>query len=190
MAHQWFGDLVTMQWWDDIWLNEGFATWMANKPLAAARADWNVDVDEAEENRTALGLDSLKSTRPIHSDVSTPAQIDEAFDAIAYQKGAAVLRMVEHYVGAETFKKGVNATSRPTPTATRRPRTSPRRSPARRGNRSSASLPTFVNQPGVPLLDVTLACDERPHHGDAGAASASPSTRPKPRPAGGRSRCA
>ena len=100
MAHQWFGDLVTMQWWDDIWLNEGFATWMANKPLAAAHSDWNVDVDEAEENRTALGLDSLNTTRPIHNDVSTPAQIDEAFDAIAYQKGAAVLRMLESYVGA------------------------------------------------------------------------------------------
>ena len=109
MAHQWFGDLVTMQWWDDIWLNEGFATWMANKPLAAAHADWNVDVDEAQENQTALALDSLQSTRPIHSDVTTPAQIDEAFDAIAYQKGAAVLRMLESYVGAETFKKGINA---------------------------------------------------------------------------------
>src|SRR5947208_9683270 len=108
MAHQWFGDLVTMQWWDDLWLNEGFATWMANKPLAAAHPDWTIAIDEAQENQTALALDSLKSTRPIHADVETPAQIDEAFDAIAYQKGAAVLRMIEGYVGADTCRKGVN----------------------------------------------------------------------------------
>src|SRR5262249_57389072 len=109
MAHQWFGDLVTMSWWDDIWLNEGFATWMANKPLAAIRPDWNVAVDEEQETQKALSIDSLKSTRPIHSDVQTPAEIDEAFDAIAYEKSAAVLRMIESYVGEETFRKGVNA---------------------------------------------------------------------------------
>src|SRR6266851_747719 len=87
MAHQWFGDLVTLAWWDDLWLNEGFATWMANRPLAAWHPDWNVAVQESLENQSALNLDSLKSTRPIHADVETPAQIDEAFDAIAYQKG-------------------------------------------------------------------------------------------------------
>ena len=109
MAHQWFGDLVTMKWWDDIWLNEGFATWMANRPLAALRPDWNVAVDEALETQAALGLDSLKSTHAIHAPADTPAEIDEAFDAIAYEKGAAVLRMIENYLGADTFRKGVNA---------------------------------------------------------------------------------
>jgi aminopeptidase N len=158
MAHQWFGDLVTMQWWDDIWLNEGFATWMANKPLAAAHADWSVDVDEAEENRTALGLDSLKSTRPIHADVTTPAQIDEAFDAIAYQKGAAVLRMVEHYVGAETFKKGVNAYLQAHAYGNATSEDFAKAIAGTSGKPVEHILPTFVNQPGVPLLDVTLAC--------------------------------
>src|SRR5215471_3594377 len=109
MAHQWFGDLVTMAWWDDIWLNEGFATWMANHPLAVWHDDWNIPVDEALESKQALDLDALKTTRAVHAPANTPAEIDEAFDAIAYQKGAAVLRMVESYVGTETFRKGVNA---------------------------------------------------------------------------------
>jgi aminopeptidase N len=158
MAHQWFGDLVTMQWWDDIWLNEGFATWMANKPLAAAHPDWSIDVDEAEENQTALGLDSLKTTRPIHADVSTPAQIDEAFDPIAYQKGAAVLRMVENYVGAETFKKGVNAYLQAHAYGNADAEDFSKAIAAASGKPVERILPTFINQPGVPLLDVTLAC--------------------------------
>jgi aminopeptidase N len=158
MAHQWFGDLVTMAWWDDLWLNEGFATWMANKPLAAWRPDWNIPVDEALETQQALNLDSLKATRPIRSPVTTPAQIDEAFDAIAYQKGAAVLRMIESFVGAEPFKKGVNAylqahaygnaTSQDFWTAIA----------AASGAPVDRIMPTFVNQPGVPLLDVSLSC--------------------------------
>ena len=158
MAHQWFGDLVTMQWWDDIWLNEGFATWMANKPLAAAHPDWNIDVDEAQENQTALGLDSLKSTRPIHSDVSTPAQIDEAFDAIAYQKGAAVLRMVESYVGAETFKNGINAYLQAHAYGNAANEDFAKAIAGASGKPVERILPTFVNQPGVPLLDVSLVC--------------------------------
>src|SRR5207249_377783 len=109
MAHQWFGDLVTMRWWDDLWLNEGFATWMANLPLAAWKPEWNIAVDEVLENQTALNVDSLKSTRPVHTRVDTPSEIEEAFDAIAYEKGAAILRMVEAYVGRDTFKNGVNA---------------------------------------------------------------------------------
>ena len=158
MAHQWFGDLVTMAWWDDIWLNEGFATWMANKPLAAAHPEWNVAVDEAQENQTALALDSLKSTRPIHADVRTPAQIDEAFDAIAYQKGAAVLRMIESYVGEDTFRKGVNAYLQAHAYGNATSEDFSKSIASTSGKPVERILPTFVNQPGVPLLDVSLAC--------------------------------
>jgi aminopeptidase N len=158
MAHQWFGDLVTMAWWDDIWLNEGFATWMANKPLAAAHPEWNVPVDEAQENLTALSLDSLKSTRPIHADVGTPAEIDEAFDAIAYQKGAAVLRMIESYVGEDTFRKGVNAYLQAHAYGNATSEDFSKSIASTSGKPVERILPTFVNQPGVPLLDVSLAC--------------------------------
>jgi aminopeptidase N len=159
MAHQWFGDLVTMQWWDDIWLNEGFATWMANKPVDAAHEDWNVSVDEAEENQQALALDSLNATRPIHVDVRTPSQIDEAFDAITYQKGAAVLRMVESYVGADTFRKGVNAYLEAHAYGNATSEDFWKALSAASGKPVERILPTFVNQPGVPLLDVSLACN-------------------------------
>ena len=107
IAHQWFGDLVTMKWWDDIWLNEGFATWMANKPLAAWKPEWRVDLDDAADTQGALGIDALQSTRAIRMKVETPEQINEVFDGIAYQKTAAVLRMIEKYVGPDAFRKGV-----------------------------------------------------------------------------------
>jgi aminopeptidase N len=109
IAHQWFGNLVTMKWWDDIWLNEGFATWMANKPLAAWRPDWHVELDDAADTQGALGIDAMRSTRPIRMKVETPAEINEVFDGIAYQKTAAVLRMLEAYVGPDAFRQGVSS---------------------------------------------------------------------------------
>ena len=107
IAHQWFGDLVTMKWWDDIWLNEGFATWMANKPIAEWKPEWRVQLDDLEDTLTAKATDALRTTRPVRMDVETPDEINEVFDAIAYQKGSAVLRMLETYVGPELFRKGI-----------------------------------------------------------------------------------
>jgi aminopeptidase N len=158
MAHQWFGDLVTMKWWDDIWLNEGFATWMANHPLAAWKPEWNVPVDEALENQTALTLDSLKSTRPIRDRVDTPAEIEEAFDAIAYQKGAAVLRMIEGYLGADRFEKGVNAYLQAHAYGNATSQDFWASVAETSGKPVDRIMPTFVDQPGSPLVDVSFAC--------------------------------
>ena len=158
MAHQWFGDLVTMKWWDDLWLNEGFATWMANRPLAEMRPEWNIPVEEAIETQTALGMDGLNSTHAIHAPANTPAEIDGAFDAITYEKGAAVLRMVENYLGAETFRKGINTYLEAHAYGNGTSQDFWTIMSSASGKPIDAILPTFVNQPGAPLIDVSFAC--------------------------------
>lgn len=107
MAHMWFGDLVTMKWWDDLWLNEAFATWMATKACDVLRPDWHEWDRFSAERAHALESDSLISTRPIHFDVSNPMQALEMFDEITYTKGASILRMLERYVGEDTFQRGI-----------------------------------------------------------------------------------
>lgn len=108
MAHQWFGDLVTMQWWNNVWLNEGFATWMANKPIAAMHPEWNIDQDVAAEMDGTLNLDAQPTTRAIRAKADTREEIEQMFDGISYGKASDVLLMVENYVGEETFRNGVH----------------------------------------------------------------------------------
>ncbi|HEY1897434.1 MAG TPA: M1 family metallopeptidase [Terracidiphilus sp.] len=108
MAHQWFGDLVTMQWWNNIWLNEGFATWMSNKPLEAMHPEWNTDQSVAAELDGVLNLDSMPTTRAIRAKADTPDEINQMFDGISYGKASVVLLTVENYLGEETFRRGVH----------------------------------------------------------------------------------
>jgi aminopeptidase N/puromycin-sensitive aminopeptidase len=109
MAHQWFGDLVTMQWWDNLWLNEGFATWMENKAVAAMHPEWNLDQTVAAGMDNTLNLDAQPTTRPIRSKAETPDEINQMFDGIAYGKASDVLLTVENYLAPEIFRKGVHA---------------------------------------------------------------------------------
>ena len=109
MAHQWFGDMVTMQWWDNIWLNEGFATWMEHKPVEAWKPEWNIAEDRVAETQSTLNYDAQRVTRTIRAKADTPDEINQMFDGISYGKAGAVLAMVEHYVGEETFRQGVHA---------------------------------------------------------------------------------
>ena len=108
MAHQWFGDMVTMQWWNNLWLNEGFATWMENKPIAAWHPEWNIPQDVARDRNTTLDLDAQRTTRTIRAKAETPDEINEMFDGITYGKAGTMLLMVENYEGEETFRRGVH----------------------------------------------------------------------------------
>ena len=101
LAHQWFGNLVTMTWWDDLWLNEAFATWIASLIVDDWRPEWRVWLDFDQGKASALALDALRSTHPVHAPVRTVAEATEAFDVITYEKGGAVLRMLEGYLGRE-----------------------------------------------------------------------------------------
>ncbi len=152
MAHQWFGDMVTMQWWDNLWLNEGFATWMSNKPLQTWHPEWNVPEDVAQDLDRTLNLDARPTTRTIRAHAETPSQINELFDGIAYGKAGAVLGMVEHFLGEETFRQGVhnylqahlyaNATAEDFWNA----QTATSHQPV------DKIMSSFVDQPGVPLV--------------------------------------
>ena len=108
LAHQWFGDLVTLEWWSDLWLNESFATFMSYKVRDAVYPDWMIWEDFVRmETTSAMSRDSILSTHPIEAKIESPEQIEEVFDDISYSKGANVLRMVEKYVGEENFRKGI-----------------------------------------------------------------------------------
>ena len=107
LAHMWFGDLVTMFWWDDLWLKESFATWMAYSVVDDWKPEWKMWHRFQHDRADAFDLDALRHTRPVYSPVHSPGQASEQYDAITYEKGASVVRMVEHYLGRNVFRDGV-----------------------------------------------------------------------------------
>src|SRR5262249_35157045 len=107
IAHQWFGDLVTPAWWDDIWLNEAFAQWMGAKIADAWRPANAIANEQLSGTLEAMGVDALSVGRPIRQPIDVSAQIDDTFDSITYDKGAGVIGMLESYLGEERFRAGV-----------------------------------------------------------------------------------
>jgi puromycin-sensitive aminopeptidase len=107
IAHMWFGDLVTMEWWEGIWLNEAFATFMEVLCQDSFRPEWKVWVSFSAERELALDIDGLHATRPIEYEVVSPEDTRGMFDRLTYEKGAGVLRMLEQYLGAETYRDGI-----------------------------------------------------------------------------------
>ncbi len=157
MAHMWFGDLVTMEWWNDLWLNESFASWMGDKAVDHLFPEWEMWTQfvSSDTNR-ALSLDGLKSSHPIDQEVRNPAQIGELFDAISYSKGASILRMLEDHLGEEPFRLGLrrylldhqhgNATTRDLWDALA----------AESGQPVAAMMDSWTKQMGYPVLDVEV----------------------------------
>jgi cytosol alanyl aminopeptidase len=158
-AHMWFGDYVTTAWWDDIWLNEAFATWMASKTVARWKPEWNEAVKRAVDRSSAMSADSLVTARRIRQPITGNDDIANAFDTITYTKGAAVISMFEGWVGEEGFRKGVqgflrshawgSATSDDFVASIAEATKTPAVVPAFR---------SFLDQPGVPLVTVELTC--------------------------------
>ena len=110
MAHMWFGDLVTMAWWDDLWLNESFASWMGDKAVDNLYPEWDMWTQfVSADTNSGLSLDGLRNSHPIEANVGNPSEIRELFDAISYSKGGATLRMLEQFLGPDTFQKGLQA---------------------------------------------------------------------------------
>lgn len=155
MAHQWFGDMVTMEWWNNLWLNEGFATWMEDKPVNAWHPEWQIPQDQALSLDHVLNYDAGKVTRTIRAQADTPSEINEMFDGITYAKGGAVLGMTENYEGEQVFRQGVrnyleahkfaNATAEDFWTAQAKAS----------GKPIDKVMSSFIAQPGVPLLKLT-----------------------------------
>ena len=109
VAHQWFGNLVTMAWWDNLWLNEGFASWMATKATDHFHPEWHPYLDSLAEREGVMNLDARKTTHPIQTPIVNESQAANAFDAITYTKGQSFLRMLEAYLGEDAFRKGIRA---------------------------------------------------------------------------------
>jgi alanyl aminopeptidase len=158
MAHQWFGDLVTTARWNDIWLNEAFASWMDSKIIRHWKPEWNTVVDEQDTRLGAMGGDGLVSARKIRQPIESIDDIANAFDGITYSKGEAVIGMFENWMGEDAFRRGVqryirqyawrNATAGDFLDALSSAGSQP----------VGRAFSTFLDQAGVPLVSVGLHC--------------------------------
>jgi alanyl aminopeptidase len=157
LAHQWFGNLVTMPWWNDIWLNEAFATWMAAKIVERFHPEWDVPVRRVLQRDRAMAVDRLSSARVVRQPIASAHDITGAFDGITYDKGAALLHMFESWLGADEFQRRVRGyiTAHAWKTATG----ADFLAALGEGQPELAeSMTSFVDQQGTPLLTIELRC--------------------------------
>jgi alanyl aminopeptidase len=163
LAHQWTGDTVTLEWWNDIWLNESFATWMQQKIEGEIHPDWHAHLGRIAGGQRAMQNDSLASARMIRQPITGNGDIQTAFDGITYQKGAAVLGMFEHFVGPEVFQKGMQAyiKAHAFGNANADDLVDAIAKAAGKGEAFRKAFKSFLNQNGVPLVATRLDCDPK-----------------------------
>ena len=156
-AHMWFGDLVTMAWWDDLWLNESFASWMGTKTTGALHPEWRMWTQFLEQDIVrGLALDGLRSSHPIEVPVRDPAEIREIFDDISYAKGASVLRMLEQFLGEASFRRGIRNYLKAHAYGNARTEDLWRALGAASRRPVGALVGTWTRQTGFPLIDVRV----------------------------------
>ena len=160
MAHQWSGDLVTMGWWDNIWLNEGFASWMEEKATDHFNPSWQIWLRAHDDKESAMATDARPTTHPIQQKIADESEADSAFDNITYEKGESFIRMLENYLGPDTFRDGMrrymkahaysNTTTADLWAALEQAS----------GKPVAKIAAGFTEQPGVPLVHVATRCDK------------------------------
>lgn len=160
IAHQWFGNYVTLRWWDDIWLNEAFATWMSAKIAERLRPEYRAGLERLDATLAAMGNDSLVSARRIREPILETADIGLGFDAITYQKGAGVLNMFETWIGEDKFRDGVRLflQRHARGTATSDDLIAALTEAAGGDPLLASSLRSFLDQAGIPRIDVRVRC--------------------------------
>src|SRR5258706_9065103 len=159
LAHQWFGDLVTMRWWDDLWLNEAFATWMSDKIVDQWRPETGARIQSVGNKSQVMFEDALATARKIRNPVRSTSEAEEAFDGITYGKGRAVLAMTEAWLGEDAFRDGLrryikkhewgNATASDLYAAL---------ADASGGRDGAKGMDSFTDQTGVPLVTTSISC--------------------------------
>jgi aminopeptidase N len=158
MAHQWFGNLVTMAWWDNLWLNEGFATWMQAKAAEHLHPQWATWLNSGGQKQFAMSLDARSSSHPIQQSVENETEAMAVFDAITYSKGQALIRMLEHYLGDSAFRAGIRTYMAEHAYANTTTADLWRALEAASGKPVAVLASRFTEQAGVPLVIVEVTC--------------------------------
>ncbi len=157
MAHMWFGDLVTMEWWNDLWLNESFASWMATKAVDHLFPEWEMWTQFVHDDvNSGLALDGLENSHPIEAEVRNPTEIQQLFDPISYSKGASIIRMLEQFLGPEQFRKGLHRYLSSHSYGNARTRDLWEAMEAESRQRVTTIMDSWVGQTGYPVLQVDV----------------------------------